>query len=350
MNKRVIFILSTFLLLFIAVFLIWIQPELKLYLFEDQKNSIGYIIQFLYPQIEYYKTKYDTSLLFDRANQLIYRSIFLFLLAIICILKKDKFNNILEDHQLNKKSTSPFIFIYSIFALYSLFDWSFEITNISRLHTFYTPLFPIKFISQSLPSTATLYSLIGLGTFSSVLLLTPINLKIKALLSVFLIISLITIHSTFCSFGKIDHGYASFFYAGFILPVYFWTNNLKYIRVSQIAVTTCYFLAGLEKVFLSGFNFLHPIHFKQLLYLHPTTQSNWLMQYNFLCTLLPLFTILIQLGAPIVFLKQQLLPYWLAGAVLFHWGAYFFMGVGGYHSPWVFALSVFIPSLFQKTK
>lgn len=345
------FIIISFLLFLFGsiIYFYEVLPLLKGFIIKNECNWVSAFIQYLYPKIEIYKNTIDSNALINRANQLIYRSGFILIGVNIIYYYRYQLNIYFNNVNFYPKHIEISYFIYSLYFLYTCFDWVLEIPNLFRLAEFHTPLYPTFIFGNSLPSPYLFAVVFLIGTAGLVLTRSDQS-KTKSIGAIMMLFNLLFLHSTFCSFGKIDHGYATYFIIAMILPVYFWTNDHRFIRFIQIAITLCYAMSGLEKITLSGIDFINPDHFKNILFMHPTSIGNWIKQYDVLCFIIPTTTLLIQLSAPFIFFKPKLIPLWVISAILFHWGAYLIMNIGGFHSPWVAALAIFIPSCFQKKK
>ncbi len=152
--------------------------------------------------------------------------------------------------------------------------------------------------------------------------------------------------SVFFGFGKTDHTYASMFsgMAGMVVFLHIWRSNPAEIgfgfRIFQAFIWCCYFFSGLEKVFLSGFDWAGSDHLQVLAALHPGYAADWISQIPFSGILLGL-GLIFQLSSVL----QWRFPNWgyinVAGGVLFHFGTFFLLGIGGYFSPWL-AMLIFL--------
>lgn len=346
--NRLHIVLLSIITAFVMVYFGYLHNLIAQYLISTQRNWLSALLEFWYPQLPYLKNAIAPSVLLQRANQCVYRLVFLSATFLFISSKKDFFKTCFIKYSYNTKHIILFTSIFYGYAMFTFLDWWKEIDNIKRLEVFYNPIFPLSIFSSSLLPSTFYYTALIVGSSCCLLTLWLKNNRLKCISAGLGCCCLMFMHATFCGFGKMDHGYASFFYVGMLLPFYFLWRKTTIIRFAQVVVTLCYCMAGLEKLFLSGIHFINPVHFTSLLQLHPTPWAIWLSNQPLLCFVIPLLTILVQLGAPLIFLHKQLVLPWFIGAVLFHWGAYFFMGVGGYHSPWVFALSVFIPLLFER--
>jgi hypothetical protein len=149
--------------------------------------------------------------------------------------------------------------------------------------------------------------------------------------------------SAFFGFGKIDHTYASLFSGQMGMLVFLWIWNRQELplengyRVFQAFIWACYFFSGLEKVFLSGWEWFSPHHIAVLAALHPGHGADGLANSSFSGILL-FGALFFQLASPL----QWRWPKWgyvtVLMGILFHLGTFWLLGVGGWFSPWLLML------------
>jgi hypothetical protein len=144
----------------------------------------------------------------------------------------------------------------------------------------------------------------------------------------------------FFGFGKIDHTYASMMAALLVLPVWLglWAANRMGsggFKAFQAAIWGCYFFSGLEKVFLSGWNWVRPEHFETLARLHPNGWATNLTQWPMLGSLVLALGLCFQLSAIVLlWYPRWAIPMVCAG-IFFHLGTWILLDVGGWQSPWI---------------
>jgi len=147
--------------------------------------------------------------------------------------------------------------------------------------------------------------------------------------------------SVLFGFGKIDHTYASMFsaMAGMAIFTALWHFYPPYsqlgFRIFQVFIWGCYGFAGLEKLFLSGFDFLDTSTFAHICGQHPTEVCLWLAGH-------PVFACLFMAGGLCFQLSAFLLwrwPRWaflfVPAGIVFHLGTWLVLGIGGWQSPWI---------------
>lgn len=146
--------------------------------------------------------------------------------------------------------------------------------------------------------------------------------------------------AAFFGFSKIDHTYSTMYLGACMLPalVYTYGHPDRFaltVRILQACIWGSYFFAALEKVFLSGINWINPIHFQQLSYLHPTEINQWILSQPGLGSLILIGGIVFQL----LTVLQWRYSIWgyinLIGAILFHLGNWLIFNIGGWQTPWL---------------
>lgn len=144
----------------------------------------------------------------------------------------------------------------------------------------------------------------------------------------------------FFGFGKVDHTYASMTSALVVLAVWFTLWALGRVqaggfRAFQAAIWGCYFFSGMEKIFLSGWHWVQPIHFETLSQLHPNGLGHTLSQWPLLGSTLMLLALIFQLSTILLlWFPRWGLPVLVMG-IFFHLGTWVLLDVGGWQSPWI---------------
>ena len=229
----------------------YLQNLIQHYLISNQQNWLSEILEYWYPQLPILKNSIAPELLLQRANQFIYRFVFLTLLFLFINSKKEFLRTEFNRFQFSTKHISILTSIFYGYAVFTFIDWWKEIANIQRLEAFYTPIFPLSIINSTLFHTSFYYSVLAIGITCATLPLWLKNNLLQFTTAIISISCLLFMHATFCGFGKMDHGYASFFYVGMILPFYFLWKDNRVIRFAQLTVTLCYF----RKSFFIGHSF-----------------------------------------------------------------------------------------------
>lgn len=155
--------------------------------------------------------------------------------------------------------------------------------------------------------------------------------------------------SIYQSGGVTDHTYASmhsgmFFMSAFLLI--WWKRPMQTEtghRLFQAGIWSCYFFAGMEKIFISGISWLNPDNFSALCRHHPGANCEWFAEHPGFAFSSLIFTLSFQLLSPL----QWQFPRWgyvtAAAGMIFHLATWLILGVGGWQSPWLLMLIFLLP-------
>ncbi len=219
-------------------------------------------------------------------------------------------------------------------------DLLIDLVEKSAYSTFFQPLAPWRWLFSSFPSELTLYVMASLYLFGLLGLLLPGWQKRPepawVCWFIFLLLQVFQL-----SFGKLEHTYISFTFAGFWL-VFNQQNPLPvYVWLARLSIGLCYFFAGLEKILIGGTDWWQKGALSNLI-----DQSSYfqmlLLQVNWFEPVLQTLVLVFQLSAPFLAISSRHFQ-WFAGlAICFHLSVFFFTGIGGLVSPWIAALLVFI--------
>lgn len=149
--------------------------------------------------------------------------------------------------------------------------------------------------------------------------------------------------------GNIDHTYASMYSAMIFMSVWLlvWWKNPSLTdsghRLFQAGIWGCYFFSGLEKLFLSGSNWLDGNLFKVLCQYHTGRFCDWFAQHPLVSGFALCAVLAFQLLSPL----QWRFPRWgyvTAGfGLFFHLGTWLVLDIGGWQSPWLVMLLFLLP-------
>jgi hypothetical protein len=155
--------------------------------------------------------------------------------------------------------------------------------------------------------------------------------------------------SIYQSGGVTDHAYASMHSAMFFMAafLFIWWKFPQLAgsghRIFQAGIWGCYFFAGAEKLFLSGFSWLDPEVFSRLCLHHPGKFCHWFAAHPMLAGTAFLSVLAFQLLSPL----QWKFPRWgyvtAFVGIAFHLGTWLVLDVGGWQSPWIPMLLFLLP-------
>jgi len=315
------------------------------------ENSSPGILRF-YPALQIKLKTFGPELLTEFLHQIKFRWLLLILLAgyLISFLKDG------IPFQVPEKSLIWKVRLYFGIQLIYLPDLLKELTVRHQWKAFYSPLPVFREIIPVFPSIWILqFVVIFAFAVCAFFLLSkwkPSD-KLPAWIAVAGLVLWTWLLAVFFGFGKIDHTYASLFSANIFLVIwlFYWRRfpeeGYAGFRLFQAGIWGCYFFAGLEKLLLSGWNWIGNQHFQNLCWLHPGPVCEWIGSVPFL----PEFTLLTALFFQLATAIQWRFPRWgyvnSIGGLLFHLGTWVIFDVGGWQSPWILML-VFLWPLQNK--
>lgn len=206
------------------------------------------------------------------------------------------------------------------------------------LFSFFETSFPLEYFIQ----------VIGILLFAASAILVLVKWEVNdfkpLILSIFIFLAWTYLLSLFFGFGKIDHTYSSLYMGllGMVFCRYYVLNDSqnssKAYLLFQAFIWSCYFFSGLEKVFLSGYQWFQSGHFQILCHLHPTGLCEVLEKQPIVGELLLILALSFQLLSCL----QWRFPKWgyvnVFGGIAFHLGTWLVFDVGGWQSPWIVML------------
>jgi hypothetical protein len=325
-------------------FLIWTLEPFGESILESAragKSELG-ILRF-YPALQLKLKTFGPELLTEFLLQIKFRWLLLVLLAgyLISFFKGG------APFQVSEKSLIWKVRLYFGIQLIYLPDLLKELTARHQWKAFYAPLPIFRELIPSFPPAWVLQFVVifafSVSAFFLVSKWKPSD-KLPAWIAVAGLVFWTWLLAVFFGFGKIDHTYASLFSANIflVLWLFYWRSfpedGYSGFRLFQAGIWGCYFFAGLEKLLLSGWNWIDDQHFQNLCWVHPETVCKWIGSFSVLPQLVLLMAILFQLATAI----QWKFPRWgyvnSIGGLLFHLGTWLIFDVGGWQSPWILML------------
>jgi hypothetical protein len=222
--------------------------------------------------------------------------------------------------------------------------------SLSKAKVFYRPILLLKFFNLPFPSETGILILYILFITSCIACIFNFQ---SIVFSIIALIVFVLIQGYIFSFEKFDHGFATYTYSAMVMPFLLWqTSKAKSngqthfsdwaIPLIRLVICMCYLFSGLEKIFISGIDWIRPESFRAHLLIHETTLGLKIVSSNLLCSLFAIGTILFQLSfisiLPYPKLKWVILPI----GITFHISTYLLMNVGGYFNPWILVYFFFI--------
>ena len=307
------------------------------------------LINDFYPRFAVEKHRFPLDFFLSKADQIFWRGSFVVLLVGLAFFSNiqkvwktvsEKACSIQHVHLLR-------ILFYSGLLFYT-WDWIFDLQRLVALNAFYKPILLFQLLHLPLPAFWVF------GIFYGVYILSVLCaiFKIKPFISSVVAATIFTwMLGYFFSFEKIDHGYATLLYAVLLMP--FLIAEAKHQHHEQIvktwglaaiqaAIAGAYFMAGLEKVFTSGFSWATAHTFRTYLILHQAPLGLEVAKSDFLCTFLPWMALLFQLGFILIVFFPKLKYIFIPGGIAFHAGTVLLFNIGVYFTPWIFVYIFFI--------
>ncbi|HEY8401799.1 MAG TPA: hypothetical protein VIK89_11075 [Cytophagaceae bacterium] len=310
----------------------------------------------LYPRFDVEKYRFDLTFFLNKADQVIIRSTVVSVLAISFYLAIQLSNNISTKITTYWNSTIPasrvryLRIITAILFIYFSWEILWDMEKLIAIKAFYNPIPLYKILHIPFPSYTgiiIIYSVLMLSAVCLLLNYFPVaTSSIAALL-------FILVQGYYFSFEKVDHGYSTFMYAAMVFPFLLAEYNKAKtmgdahqkgwpLQLILVLISLVYFLSGMEKLTISGLNWIDAVTFKTFLLLHEAPVGMAVAKIDWLCILLPACALLFQLS---FFLNLVLTKYrwlFLLIGISFHWGTVLLFGISSYINPWILVYAMFI--------
>lgn len=358
-NKRINIFLASYFCILIGVTLLYflLLREFTILAFYNKAPEwFNQIVSFLYPRFFVEKKRFSAEFFLDKADQVIVRFIFVSFIIMLFTYFKNKSENFcirLNEFWAQKTSVSNVTILrilYFTIIIVIFKDIYWDLMDLYNAKIFYRPILFYKLLGVSFPSTQGIIVICIILLFSSILCIINIAPILNAIIAVG---TFIYIQGLIFSFEKIDHGFATVTYAGMIMPFLLYENRIAKksksydqkgwpLLLIQLVICLCYLMSGLEKIFISKFQWLHPETLKVYLLIHQTPLGIKLAANNFLCTLLPTLVIIFQLVFISILFSDKLKYIILPVGIIFHISVYYLFDVGGFQNPWIFSYIFFI--------
>lgn len=361
----------------------WLRNYTLVYFDSNQKNSVTWfsdLAETMYPRLKTEKYRFEASFFIKKADQIAIR--FLFVSGLFSLLLIPKFYQkakifFIKNSVYSEKITiikQYFLIVY--FLISNIFlskEWLETLTEYHQIAVLYEPISFYQFLSPSFPSLQFFqYSFIflkittGIG-ISFIGLCLVFTQKIMFKVVVFFCVSIngilfIYLQGFLYGFGKIEHTYATWNWVCILLPFWIYQTNFKK-SISEkkdpfnnlipqnyllfLAVGLIYTSAGLEKIFIGGWDWINGNALLSYLQNSPTDLGKKLSTYPLLVTILSIITILWETSFFLILHKNQYtrLVFIFIG-ICFHASTYFFLNVGHYFSPWIWVY-IFLLNRFR---
>jgi hypothetical protein len=357
-NKKSILLLLIliFFLLAAGSYLLYFRSLVSLAYEGKAPSWVGSMIEILYPRFEIEKQRFDLIFFLHKTDQILIRFLLTatFLMALLYFraassIIKNKIHTFWNE-QTSVRNAKVLRVLFFSFMILIFKDIYWDLMSWGKAEVFYRPILLYKILHLSFPSEtgiAIIYSVLLISCLACIFNIYPI------LFSIIAILNFILIQGYLFGFEKTDHGFAPFTYAGLLMPfmIYYYEKARKYdhehlpgwpLKLILTTLALCYLFSGLEKILISNFQWFMPGTFKAYLKLHETPWGLTIMQSDLLCTLLPIMTLLFQVGFILVLFFKKSRWLFIPAAVIFHISTYLVFNVGGFTNPWILVLVFFI--------
>jgi len=330
------------------LYLVFFRSLVEKSYYDQAPGWFSEMVEAVYPRFEVEKERFELSFFQNKADQIVIRfglvSLFLALLAF-----KNTQSRLFSYYSrpLSKRHFNALYYIFYLGLLAYTWDWYQDFPQLTRMSDFYQGVHIFRWIGLDILNLKTFYVLFAAYLLSLLLVL----LKIKnVLFSGLLALLLVLFQGYFFSFEKIQHSYTTLTYASLIMPFLIFEKKVQATSVSlsfglfliQLCIASAYFLAGLEKILVSGFNWASAETFRTYIQLHQQPWGMAVADSEFLSHVLPWCGLLLQLGFISILFSKKASYAILPLGILFHWGTRLLMGIGSFFSTWIFVYIFFL--------
>jgi len=328
------------------------------------KNQWTQWIYDFYPRLQTEKWRFDEQFFLTKSHQLLLRNTWIvqliLLITVYWYLIKNRLNtvyiqtfSVTTDSQIITKYITPSLYLCLGIVVY---DAIVEFQDLIYFKAFYSPIGIGKLLLPVFPSLLFLWILylVLLGSIVSIVCLPYKWISASISLMAFIYYQLL-----FSGFDKYDHGYTTLTYAMLVYPFILFEqekNTSKYtpawgIVLIQLMISLSYFYGGLEKILISGWDWVATDNLQQHLLLHQTHWGSYLASYPTVCKGLSFGVILLQCSFILLPFFKNLRYILLPIGFIFHTATWLLLGAGGLINPWwCLYLFFLIPLQAQETK
>lgn len=316
------------------------------------------VIEWIYPRFLTERHRFSLDFFQSKGNQVVFRAILLWYAGgVLLALPKPYWSRWYSfwSQKVDKRHVSRLIGLFILFVALFTWDLPLALGKLAEQAELYEPVFLLKLMGLPFPTKPIAYVLVVIFWLALLGAALPryygtISLAVAAGLFVIL-------QGYLNSFHKLDHTYATFTYALCLLPFLHyeqqqapdnWQQADWALRLIQLSIAITYFLAGLEKLLIGGWGWFAAENLIVHLRAHAAPLGLFVAQYPWLCFMLNVGAVVLELAFIfILVLPQQFRYLLLAFGILFHLGTFLLLGIGGMISPWMAVYIFFLPSFFK---
>ena len=309
------------------------------------ENTEGFwvkLIETFYPRFFTEKYRFDIHFFFKKTEQILWRFALISILfsGILAFFRKELTSFFLKKTVLERKKVVLLQTMLALGWLYESFTWYKSLVHLSQIKELYEPYLLLHLIP--FPDTESLFFWFAIFYVFLLLSFVPRIASFFWSLSIILVVVLL---GFLYGFSKIDHTYATWLYVSILLP-FLLQNKSKVdawaLNLMQCVVAMVYLQTGLEKIFISGWDWFSPATLRSHLLLHPTTLGIQIANSPFLCILGSIFMISFQLGFASILFFPKLKYVFLISGVFFHISTFILMNIGGLVSFWYLVYVIYL--------
>lgn len=334
------------------LYLGWFRQEVSS-IYEGRLNGLSALIHGLYPQFQVEKQRLSLQFFLNKADQVVLRAnLILLFFAVITVVLPGwwvRFTGHLSAAATSPLQVKVLRLLYFMCVLGFVKDWPVYLQDYQAFRAFYEPLPILGLIALPYPSEWVII-LMGVllfqGGIFAALGLWPIWHAVQTFL-------LCTLFNAYLQgFGKTDHAWVIFGYAGMFMPFLLWNfreaKNKKIgvikawpLRWIQLCVALGYLMSGLEKLSAGTWAWLSGEQLEHYIYrYHPNALG--FFPGKVLPVVATLLVLAFQLTFWMILRKKEWTSFFLMSGIIFHFSTVWFLGVGAVASPWVAVYIFFI--------
>ena len=345
-----------------VLYFLVIRDDVKNLLSGQGPSYITWITEIFYPRLLIEKERFSGDFFLSKADQVLLRFEIINLILITfyyLLLFNSSFKRKWILFWIKKTSIDNINFLVRLFyagLLFYSFDWFWDFEKTYQLSFFYKPLLFARLTGAAYPDIFILKTACCILYFLCLVVILNRNFFWPSAIASF---TFIVLQFYFYGFEKIDHTYTTLNYSAMLMPFliyYSYKENVKnevpgtFLIAIQLFICLSYFQAGLEKLLISGMAWFDPATLQHHLAAHPTILGHWIIQYDWMCSLLLASVLFFEIGFISIMFANKAKWVFLPMGVLFHWGTVLLINVGGWLSSWIFVYIFFIDWSYAEIK
>lgn len=341
----------------IVIFYVLVGRPLVVEAYQDAAPVwFNFIINVLYPRFWVEKYRFELGFFLQKADQVLFRFALVNGMAIAFTIFfsyspsfKRRVSRFWSSSVPVKRVTWLRILLYAG-ILFFTYDWYWYLVDFGKAAVFYKPILLLKLLGVPFPSAEVSLILCILLVLSCMAVIFSFQMVLS---SVIVAALFVLIQGWINSFEKIDHTFATLTYAIILMPFLLYQQQMANrhhssvqagwpLQLIKLSISLVYFMAGLEKLLISGWHWLDKETFRSYIFLHQVPLGLWIAKSDFLSVLLPLFALVFQLSFISILFFPRLTAIFLLAGIAFHMGTYLLLQVGWYFNAWVLVYIFFI--------